>query len=225
MAMMSVSVVNGMNMLIWTYFWEFTATQTSLLMALPSLAAVVVILLVIKPLSERFSKQQLIRWAVMLMIVDCLWLYPLVFSGWFPEKGHVLWLGLNFIQVFIFMGCIMMRAINAATLVSDSSNEHELKTGRAQEGAFFASMNLANKTATVFGPVYVGLVLDFIGLSKGVLPSQTSASMDAGLIVAMLLGSIPPLFAAIFFIGKVKLGRQQQAVIQRQLKQARAEVC
>jgi GPH family glycoside/pentoside/hexuronide:cation symporter len=123
----------------------------------------------------------------------------------------------------IFMGCMMLRAINAATLVSDACNESELETGKAQEGAFFSAMNLANKMSTVFGPVYVGICLDLIGLQQGVLPENTSSSMDFGLIVALLAGSVPPLFAGLYFIGKVRTGREDQADVQRRLSAMRAE--
>ncbi|MCB1695248.1 MAG: MFS transporter [Halioglobus sp.] len=223
MAMMSLSVVNGLNMIISTYFWEFTTTETSMLLAVPTFFAVIVVMSIITPLSKRFTKQQLIRFAVIVMIIDSVWLYPLLWSGFLPPVGDSIWYALNFVQSMIFMGCMMLRAINAATLVSDACNESELETGKAQEGAFFSAMNLANKMSTVFGPVYVGICLDLIGLQQGVLPENTSSSMDFGLIVALLAGSVPPLFAGLYFIGKVRTGREDQADVQRRLSAMRAE--
>ena len=218
MAMISYGVVSGMNMLVWTYYWEFTPAEASFLLAAPSLLGVGLVLLLLKPLSKRFSKQQLVRYSLYLMILDALWLYPMKLAGWLPDNGHPLLLVLNFILMLIFMGCFMMRAVNSASLVADISSEHEHASGRAQEGGFFSAVNFSSKLASVTGPVYIGISLDLVGLQKGMLPGQTPEEVLVGLVIAFGLGTLLPLAAALHFIGKVTISREKMAEIQAQLQ-------
>jgi len=208
--------------LSWTYFWEFSATEVSMILALPSLAAIVLAMFTLRPLTARFQKHHLLQYALIGLILDCLWLYPLKMLGFFPESNEGLIFALNLVFMLIFIYCYLLRAITSYSIISDITDEHELDHGVRQEASFFAVLNFIAKFASIFGPIYAGIALDVIGLETGMLPGSVPLATQNGLVYAMALGIIPALMVATYFVLKINLSKARVEDIQAQLKQ-RAE--
>ncbi len=60
-AMVSWGTISTLNILSWTYYWEFSATEVSTILALPSLVAIGLVMLTLRGLTARFQKHHLLR--------------------------------------------------------------------------------------------------------------------------------------------------------------------
>jgi GPH family glycoside/pentoside/hexuronide:cation symporter len=220
--MVAWGTMSALNILAWTYYWEFSATEVSLILALPSLLAIGLVMFTLGPISKRFEKHQQLRVALIVMILDLLWLYPLKLFGFLPEDSPGLDFFLNFIFMVVFIYCYLFRAISSYSIISDISDEHEWNYGVRQEAGFFAVMNFIAKFSLIIGPIYAGIALDVIDLTQGVLPGAVPLETQNGLVYAMGIGVLPALLFAVYFVGRLKLGRAQVEDYQERLK-ARSE--
>ncbi|MFT4768318.1 MAG: GPH family glycoside/pentoside/hexuronide:cation symporter [Glaciecola sp.] len=214
--MASFGAISALNMLVWTYYWEFDAKEVSIILSLPSLLAVALVMLSLRPLGRHLEKYQLLQLSTVGLILNCLWLYPLHILGLLPDNGE-LWFALNLVFMLIFMYCFLMRGIQAQSIIADLSDEHEWDHGMRQEAGFFAASNFAQKFATVFGPLYGGLALDLIGLESGMLPGSLDDSILDGLVIAFGLGSLPGMLLALLFSTRITISRARVADLQRML--------
>jgi GPH family glycoside/pentoside/hexuronide:cation symporter len=220
--MASYGAFSALNMLVWTYYWEFDTREISIVLSLPSLLAVALVLLSLGPLGRRFEKYQLLQLSVTGLILNCLWLYPLRMLGLLPEDRPGLLFALNFLFMLIFMYLFLMRAIQTQSIIADISDEHEWEHGLRQEAGFFSASNFANKCATVAGPLYGGIALDLIGLEAGMLPGNVAKPVLDGLVIAFGIGALPGMLTALVFALRIQLTRAKVVDLQRRLAERAA---
>ncbi|GAB3292364.1 MFS transporter [Parahaliea aestuarii] len=221
--MTAYGVIISLNMLVWTYLWEFSPEESSVVLSLPSLLAVTLVMLTLGPLGRRFPKHRLMQFGLVGMVLNCLWLYPMKLAGLLPDNNGTLVFALNFLFMLIFMYCFLLRSICTQSVIADITDEHELSHGLRQEGGFFSMINLINKSATVIGPLYAGLALDVIGLRSGLLPGNVPEPTLDGLIYALGLGVIPPLLVSLALAMKISMSEEQVNTVQAALRQRREQ--
>ncbi|GAB3312508.1 MFS transporter [Haliea atlantica] len=213
-------VITSLNMLVWTFFWSFSAFQVSIILSLPSLLAVALATLSLGPLGRLAPKHRLVQLALAGLILNCLWLYPAALLGWLPDSPSLrFWL--NFLFMFLFMYLFLLRLINSTSIVADLTDEHELAHGVRQEGSYFAVINFVSKLATVVGPLYGGLALDWVGLSAGMRPGDVPESTREGLVYALGLGVIPALLLALLAIARVHTSEANLRAVQAAIAERR----
>jgi len=217
--MMAYGTVATLNMLVWTYYWEFSATEVSVILSVPSLLAIVLVLMSLTPLSRRFEKFQLMQLSVVGIILNCLWLYPLRMLDLLPPNGTALIFALNFLFMLVFMYCFLLRAIQTQSIIADITDEHEFEHELKQEGGFFAAANFVNKFASIFGPVYGGVVLDVIGLTGGMRPGTVPEPVLDGLAWAFGLGTLPGFVIALLLVLRLDLTRARVEALQQQIRE------
>ncbi len=217
-SMMAYGTVATLNMLVWTYYWEFSAREVSIILSVPSLLAVILVLLTLTPLSRRFEKFQLMQLSVTGIILNCLWLYPLRMLDLLPPNGTGLIFVLNFLFMLIFMYCFLLRAIQTQSIIADITDEHEFEHGLRQEGGFFAAANFVNKFASIFGPVYGGVVLDVIGLTGNMRPGSVPDPVLNGLAWAFGLGTLPGFVIALLLVLRLDLTRTRVEALQQLIR-------
>jgi glycoside/pentoside/hexuronide:cation symporter, GPH family len=210
-------VISSLNMLVWTFFWEFSALQISIILSLPTLLAVLLAAVTLGPLGRRLSKQRLVQLSLLGLILNCLWLYPLQMLELLPADSEQLVFALNFVFMLVFMYLFMLRIVNSTSIVADLTDEHELDHGVRQEAGFFSVINFVSKMATVAGPLYGGLALDIIGLETGMRPGEVPLDTLHGLVYALGLGVIPALLAALWIISRVRTSQAQVEAVQAKI--------
>lgn len=215
-------VISSLNMLVWTFFWEFSATQISIILSLPTLLAVLLAAVTLGPLGRRLSKQRLVQLSLLGLILNCLWLYPLHLFNLLPADSEQLLFALNFIFMLVFMYLFMLRIVNSTSIVADLTDEHELDHGVRQEAGFFSVINFVSKMATVAGPLYGGLALDIIGLETGMRPGEVPLDTLHGLVYALGLGVIPALLVALWIISRIRTSQAQVEAVQAKIAARRA---
>ena len=224
--MAAYGTVAALNMLVWTYYWQFDARQVSIILSVPSLLAVVLVMASLGPLGRRFEKYQLLQYSAIGLILNCLWLYPLDMAGLLPRSDPGLLFALNFVFMLLFMYCFLMRGIQTQSIIADITDEHDWEHGLRQEGGFYAASNFANKVATVVGPLYGGVALDVVGLRAGMLPGAVAEPVLDGLVVAFGLGTLPVMLVALLFGLRISLGRDRVVQLQQLIRErdARADL-
>jgi len=219
-ATVSYGVIVSLNMLAWIYFWEFSAFEISLILAGPSLVAIGAVMATLSAWVHRFEKPQILRFALGMMMVNGVWLYPPRLLGWWPENGEPLILWINLLFMFVFMYFFLLRAIMSQSIAADIADEHDYRTGHRQEGSFFAALNFSTKMASVLGPAYGGAVLDFIGLSREMPPGSVPEAVLNALAAWYMAGAGAPLVVAFLLtfgmlLTRTDITRMQGAVAQR----------
>ncbi len=214
--------ISSLNMLVWTFFWKFSAIQISIILSVPTLLAVLLAAVTLGPLGRRLSKQRLVKLSLLGLILNCLWLYPLQLFELLPADSDRLAFGLNLCFMLVFMYLFLLRIVNTSSIVADLTDEHELDHGLRQEAGFFSMTNFANKMATAAGPLYGGLALDIIGLETGMRPGEVPLETLHGLVYALGLGVIPPLLVALWIISRVRTSQEQVEAVQAQIAARRA---
>jgi GPH family glycoside/pentoside/hexuronide:cation symporter len=95
--------------------------------------------------------------------------------------------------------------VAAGSMLADIADEHELTTGRRQEGLFFGALSFARKASTGVGTVLGGVFLSAIAF-----PTQAEpGTVDPGLVTAVGLCAGPG--TAIFGIAGVWIARRYRA--------------
>jgi GPH family glycoside/pentoside/hexuronide:cation symporter len=137
--------------------------------------------------------------------------------GYFPANGSPKLVPLLMLFVFIFYGAIAVLQISILSALADVADEHELVTGRRQEGVFYAARTFFGKMTTGMGTILAGVAIDFIHFPHGAKPGQVAQDVlfKLGLIEGPI-ASVPALLA-IFFYARYRINKHRHADIQREL--------
>jgi len=217
----TMGILGALQMITWTYFWEMTRADIAWL-SVAALLAVACAFPGMAWLGKRWEKQSLLKFAVIGLFFNSLWFVPGRLLGILPENGTATLFALIFVHSFIGAGLAILRTVNLHSIMADIADEHELATGRRQEGVFFAASTFALKFVMGFGYMVGGPLLDFVGLQGGVAPGEASESALFGIgivigpiLTAMLL--VPWWMAARIDVSQEKLNEVQAALQKRDL--------
>ena len=214
-----VGVDGALNIYIYTYFWELTRGDIVLIVAGFPIGVM---------FGAMLSNRIFARWGKRagLMFGAASWAFwqilpvALRLLGWFPENADALLLPLLFTIRVIQGACTAQAPIATGSLVADSADEHELETGRRQEGVFFAAASFAQKAASGSGNVVAGFALDLIDWPRGA-HVQTAADVPPETLVdlGLVYGPYVAGFAvvALWCFTRIKLTRARHEEILAEL--------
>jgi len=87
--------------------------------------------------------------------------------GWFPDNDAYLLVPL-LAAMRIFQGlCTVQSNVAYGSMMADVVDEHELNTGKRQEGIFFAASSFSVKAPVGFGTIIAGFGLELIDWPTG----------------------------------------------------------
>jgi len=220
-----VGVDSALSLYVLEFFWELDSRgKLFVLLVYP-----VGIMLgsIISPVTHRFIDK---RTGV---IVGCIgWaifqIGPIVLrlQGWFPDNGTeslvVTLLSLKFVQgIFAAQSLVSFNS-----MLADIADEHELATGKRQEGIFFAAASFATKTTAGIGSFLAGVGLDLISWPRGAhIQSAADIPPETLMWLGLFYGPIVAGFAVfnLIFNLKCKMTRQTHEENVRRLTELRAE--
>jgi len=87
--------------------------------------------------------------------------------------------------------------------MADVVDQQELNTGLRQEGVFFSALSFSNKSVGSLGIIFGGLIIDFLGFSKGITPDMvdphniTRLGITIGIILPIIF--VIPVCLFLFF--------------------------
>jgi len=164
----------ALTFLMLTYFWEFSSLQIFYWTAMVLVSAALG-LLVAPRVARRLGKKR----AVITLGIVAFLLQPaavvLRLFGWLPENGDPRLFPMLLTLQTIDLGLIIAMQAVSASMVADLVEQAEVRTGRRNEGVFFAAMTFIRKTNQGIGAFIAGLLLQIVAFPNGAAPSEVSA--------------------------------------------------
>ena len=213
----SYGITIALNIIIWTYYWGVDAEQTGLILGVSVVLAVPLALLTLGPISRRWPKHKIVSLAVICMLIDVMWMFPLRLLDILPANGHpVIFAGLA-LQNMLFMYFFILRITSAYSITADLTDEHEVRSGKRQEGGFNSVFAFTSKLGNAVGPLFGGFALDVIGLTEGMAPGDVDQGVIDGLLWAIAIGVVPLMLIALYFTTRFSMSEEQLLEIQNEL--------
>ncbi len=159
----------AINLYFTTYYWEFAAQEIALF-SLSSLTAAILAFLVAPRLAQRFEKRTVAMVLLPLGLAFSIGPIALRLIGAFPANDSPAIFGTIFVTNMLSVGLGIVANILFSSMIADVVEDSELKTGRRQEGVFFAAIAFAGKATTGFGIFASGLIIAAIAFPRGVKP-------------------------------------------------------
>jgi len=199
------------------FFWELPENKIRVF-GLASPPAFVISFLIVARLHVRYEKRSSILGAVVLLIFASTTPVLLRLLHVMPENGSPKLIPVLFFFVFLYYGGLSMLIITVLSALADITDEHELITGKRQEGVFFAARTFFSQVTTGFGHVVAGVAIDLIGFPAGAKVGDVAANVVFRL--GLLDGPITaiPALAAVYFYGRYAIDRERLLHIQSELR-------
>jgi Na+/melibiose symporter-like transporter len=133
-----------------------------------------------------------------------------------PTGSRELFLILALFVFFFYLSSAIL-TITVMSALADIADEHELLTGRRQEGVFFAARTFFAKLVSAVGHLVGGVALDLIAFPTGAKPGEVPA--DTVLWLGIIDGPLTavPAIAAVFFYARYRIDRGRHAEIHAEL--------
>jgi glycoside/pentoside/hexuronide:cation symporter, GPH family len=159
----------AINLYFSTYFWEFNAQEIALF-SFSSLTAAVLAFIIAPRLARRFEKRPVAM--VLIPAGLAFGIAPIILrlTGSFLANESPLIFPTIFVTNIFSVGLGIIANILFSSMIADVVEDSELKTGRRQEGLFFAAIAFAAKATTGLGIFASGLIIGAIHFPRGVKP-------------------------------------------------------
>ena len=202
------------------FFWQLPA-KTLKIFPLITLPAFILAFIMTVRLHRRFDKRLTIIGALLLATLAVATPITLRLLGLFPGPGAKGLVPLLMMFTFLYYTGFATLTISVLSALADVADEHELNTGRRQEGVFYAARTFFSKLSTGLGHVLAGAAIDIIKFPVKAVPGTVPEDVLAQLgFVQGPLASIPA-FVAIIFYARYRIDKQRHAEIQRALAERR----
>ncbi len=204
------------------FFWELPEDKIRW-MATASPPSFILAFIVTTRLHARIDKRETMRGAIVIVMLAGFLPVLFRFVGLFPENGSSALFPLLLASVFCFYTGVAILTITVMSALADVADEHELRTGRRQEGIFYAARTFFGKVTTAIGSLLSGFGLDVIGFSAHSVPGEVATGVITGLGVLDAVVPAVPAVLAIFFYSAYGIDRRTHDEIRAALD-ARASI-
>ena len=212
----ATGVYSTLSLYLGTYFWEFSTEQLAGLVV-PTAVGTLTAFAVLNRLGRRFEKATILWMAALGLAFNTLWFVGARLLDLLPANGHGVLYPLMLLATFL--GTFMVVCVHAisASLFADILDEHEVDTGRRQEGVFFAANAFVLKATTGLGTLIAGIVIDLSGIAPGSEPGTISQAVlnSLGALYVVLIAAMCA--ASFGFTRLIRLSREDHARLQAQL--------
>jgi GPH family glycoside/pentoside/hexuronide:cation symporter len=200
-----------------TYFWELVPEQIRYFL-LAFAVAPILGFIVTAQLHDRFEKKPVIIACLVGLLIFASAPVLLRIAGWFPENHTPILLPLLLVIATTTACFGLILLISVMSALADIADEQELRTGRRQEGIFYAARSFFAKASSGLGHLLAGISIDVIGFPVGAEPGTVPAEtvFNLGLVDGPF--AVIPGIIAIFFYVRYTLTRARHAEIQAELQ-------
>jgi len=218
LAMVFFAVYGGvhstMSLHMGTYFWElspreFTIYALSVLFG--ALAGLPVAYFSVRKFDKKPAYLVLVSFSVVFPTAPVL----LRLVEWFPANSDPWFFPIFLTMTFLGTTCGLAAGTASASMVMDTTDEHELTSGNRQEGAFYGAISLSGKAASALGHMIGGIIIDVIKfpLGSGVKPGEVDAEIiwNLGFYFGPMVALLPVI--AIVIISRYSISRQRHTEI------------
>jgi Na+/melibiose symporter-like transporter len=208
-----------------TYFWGFSVQEIAFL-GLASVPAVLLAVSLARPISEKFDKKRaalgLASFAILFGALPVL----LRLVELMPPNGHPLLLYLIFGHGILIVTIVIIIMIVLSSMVADTMDEGELRTGKRQEGMYASAVSFTGKAVSGIGGFLAGIALDLIAFPRtpvdGVAPTAPPEKIFAlGLVVGPVLMVL--WLCSLIFLSRYRITREHHAETLAELERRQLE--
>jgi len=204
------------------FFWELPAGDIRWF-GLASPPGYLLAFVLIPFLHRRIDKRGTLVGGILLVVVAAVTPVALRLWGSFPENGDPwVWRWLM-VGTFTFYTGIALLNITVMSALADVADDHEVKTGRRQEGILYAARTFFGKVTQGLGYGIAGFVVDGIGFEPGSAPGTVDPEVLFRLGVLDGPVAVLPAIVALFFYGAYRIDRNQHDRIRATLAARRAQ--
>ena len=204
------------------FFWELAdQSKMFLLMSMP--VGFVIGIVAIRREHERFDKPRTMIVGASMSFVFIVGPIVLRLMDFFPTNDSPLLTPL-LVAFGVASGIGGLAVVSASSMMADVADEHELQTGRRQEGIFFGAISFAAKAATGLGTMIAGLALDLIRFPVGAAPGEVEAAtiFNLGAVYGPMLGVF--MVFAVYCLTQYRLTQARHGEITAELVRRRSEI-
>ena len=209
MIFVMVGVDGALNLYLFQFFWELSSgSKFTVLLVYP--IGIMLGTLLTPWLHRRFEKRFGIILGTSVWALGQIVPIVLRFLGWFPENNTPELVTVLASVKFVQGLAAAQSLVSFNSMVADIADQHELTTGKRQEGIFFAAASFANKVTSGAGFLLAGVGLDVIEWPRGAeiqtaadVPVQTLASL--GLLYGPIIAGFGVL--SVLFMRQCRLTR------------------
>lgn len=163
----------SINLYFSTYFWEFTSAEIALF-TFSSLAAAILAFATAPRVAKRFDKKPAAMILIPTALLAAVAPVMLRLMGAFPANDSPLIFGLIFVMNMVAVALGIVANILFSSMIADVVEDSELKTGRRQEGLFFAAVAFINKAVSGLGIFASGMIVAAIQFPTGAKPGTVA---------------------------------------------------
>ena len=200
-----------------TYYWELSHDQISAFVIWGGVGFVIG-LAVLRRLHERLDKKPtFVIGCAMLSLVAAL-APSLREIGAFPGNDHPLMFATLSLLLALSAFFGALAGVSGGSMMADIADEHELTSGRRQEGIFFGAASFAGKSAAAFGHLFAGIALDVIAFPVGAQPGTVASVKltELGLFYGPAMALV--MAAGVIYFARYDLDRARHAQILQTLR-------
>jgi Na+/melibiose symporter-like transporter len=214
-------VADGLGIYMFTHFWEIPPRAILQVQAIGLIGVLVGTVLWVA-LSRRIEKRPAFLVGISVYSLFTL-LPPLAkLCGLFPAAGHPLYVasltGLAFIAALGAAAAL----VTSGSMMADIADEHELDTGRRQEGIFFGALTFAVKVTSGLGQFVAGWGLELIAFPLRAVPGTVPPGTVRALAILYGPGLAVIAVIAIVILSRYRIDRARHEEIVAALVARRA---
>ena len=183
---------NGTYVALWvyiySYFWEFTSEQITIIVTPMAFAA-----LFLPPVMRRLTKGREKKNVAIIGLLSAIAVNVIPIGlrllGYFPENGSETLLWIMVVAGFLETNLFLIFDISWRSMISDLTERMELETGRRNEGVISSTITFITKCADGLGVLIAGVMLSLIAF-----PTETAVGdvpqeiiYDLGLVYGPLV--------------------------------------
>jgi len=126
-----------------------------------------------------------------------------------PANRDPLLFWVMFAHAAIIVAVVFAVSIIIASMITDVTDEHELATGKRQEGLIISAVTFTQKGASGIGGFVAGIALDVIAFPRGIEVSEMPAEKLYSLGLAVGPGMLVFYVLLLFFLARYTITRAQ----------------
>lgn len=191
----------ALNLYVNTYFWELSSEEIRSIV-LAQFGSVLLAFLGTPRLTQLTDKKRAAVGVFFAAIVLAPAPILLRLVGFFPGNASPWLLPILVLHGLLEVSLLVAAGICVSSMLADVAEENELRTGRREEGLFFAARSFAQKAMSGLGVLLAGVTIDAIGLPAGARPGEVSPEVIQRL--GLVFG---PLLMGFFLVGLIFISR------------------
>jgi Na+/melibiose symporter-like transporter len=204
-----------------TYFWGLAPEQLRWFVL--GIVGAVVAFVTVPVLQMRYDKRTIVLVALAFLTIQGMGIIALRLIDVLPRNGDPLLLRLLVANEMVRIWALTVLSIMVVSMVADTLDDQELKTGKRQEGVFSAALAFAAKAMSGIGIFAGGLLLDHVvGFPEAARPGTVDEATIRRLGITAGI-ALPAFYVVAWtFYARYRLTRERHAEIRAALEANRS---